>query len=178
METQIKTSVKAELASSTFPTVVVEQILMPQSGSTKGRTVLARWVTEPRSTGGANGLLGLFLGPLAQRNNEQRVGLQFMANEVIDRLKLDVGVNINEALRAAGEAPIRLSVSEITKSEYDNLDANAQIPYNAKINPSTGEVLCVKGEPIYRKVYFDTVDGKDDYLAHDGSSDQSDSIDV
>lgn len=174
METQIQTQTTAEKATTQFPTIIVEQIMDPRSGSTKGKNILARWVTEPRVSGGT-GLLGLFLGPLAQRNNENRVALQFMANEVIERLGIDVGVNFNTQMKAAGEQAIRLSISEITHSEYLNLDDNLQVGYNQKVNPTTGEVLCIKGQPIYRKVFFDTVEGTDDYIAHDGSADTTES---
>jgi len=171
METQIKIS--AEKSTAVFPTITVEQIMEPRSGSTKGKNLLVRWVTEPRVQGGS-GLLGLFLGPLAQSNNEQRVALQFMANEVIDGMKLDLGVNLNEAMKAAGHPAVRLSVNEITKKDYYDLKDSDQIGYSAKINPSTGEVLCIGGQPIYRKVFIDSIDGSDTYLAHDGSADSSD----
>tara|TARA_R110000822_G_scaffold287189_2_gene408480 strand:- start:57 stop:584 length:528 start_codon:yes stop_codon:yes gene_type:complete len=171
METQIK--VTAEKSTVLFPTIIVEQIMEPRSGSTKGKNLLVRWVTEPRVQGGS-GLLGLFLGPLAQSNNEKRVALQFMANEVIADLKLDLNVNLNDAMKAAGHPAVRLSVNEITKKDFYDLKDSDQIGYSSKINPATGEVLCINGQSIYRKIFIDSIDGSDTYLSHDGSADSSD----
>jgi hypothetical protein len=98
-----------------------------------------------------------------------------MGNDVIASLGLEEGVNFNEAWVASGEQALRISISEITQSEYENLDAAHQIGYQPKINPSTGEMLTIKGEQIYLKRFLDTVDGRDEYLQHDGSAVKSSS---
>jgi hypothetical protein len=93
-----------------------------------------------------------------------------MGNDVIESLGITEGVNFNEVWTKAGNEPLRISISEITESEYENLDAQDQRGYQQKINPSTGEVLTFKGKAIYLKRFLDTADGTDEYIQHDGSA--------
>lgn len=172
METVKKVSVTVtpESPSCAMPTLMVEGFLDAASGNTKGKNVKLRWVTEARQTP-RSGLVGKLLGAtMAVSTPQQRTAIQFMGNDVIEALKLEEGVNFNIAWVASGERPLRISISEITESEFENLDAQHQIGYQPKINPSTGEFLTVKGERIYLKRFIDTVDGTDEYLQHDGSA--------
>lgn len=172
METQVKTSVKAEAASSTFPSVVVTAIFEPLSGNSKGKNVQVKWITS-KAQSSARGLTSFFLGAMAVQNEEKRTALQFMGNDVIEKLKLDIGVNLNEALKEAGEAPVRLSISEIPYSEYleaKEVSESSVIGYQQKVNPSSGEVMGYKNAPIMRKTFIDAVDGTDEYLQSDGST--------
>jgi hypothetical protein len=176
--TKVFAKVTPESPSSQMPTLMVEGFLDAQSGNTKGRNVKFRWVTEARQTP-RTGLVGKLLGAtMAVSTPQQRTAIQFMGNDVIASLGLEEGVNFNEAWVASGEAPLRISISEITQSEYENLDAVHQIGYQPKINPSTGEMLTIKGEQIYLKRFLDTVDGSDEYLQHDGSAVKSSSSDL
>lgn len=170
-QTQVQAPVKAESAKSQFPTVIVTSIFAPLSGSTKGQNVQVKWITEKENSG-ARSLTSFFLGSMAQTNNEKRTALIFMENSVIESLKLDIGVNLNEAMKAVGEAPVRLSVSEISDEEYQLAKANGanMIGYQQKVNPSTGELMGYKNAPIWRKTFVDVVDGIDEYLASDGTT--------
>jgi hypothetical protein len=175
--TKVSAKVTPESPSSQMPTVIVEGFLDAASGNTKGRNVKFRWVTEARQTP-RTGLVGKLLGAtMAVSTPQQRTAIQFMGNDVIANLKLEEGVNFNEAWVASGEQALRISISEITQPEYENLDAAHQIGYQPKINPSTGEMLTIKGEQIYLKRFLDTVDGRDEYLQHDGSAVKANSTD-
>jgi hypothetical protein len=171
METQIQTSTPvAESASSSFPTAIVTAIFDAQSGNTKGKNVQIKWLTT--RSGGTSNLVSFFLGSMATQNVQKRTALQFMDVDVIAQLKLDVGVNLNEALKAAGQPPVRLSISEISDEQYQTakaVSANRVIGYQQKVNPSTDEVMGYKNAPIWRKTFVDTVDGTDEYLESDGS---------
>lgn len=173
METQVQNQIKAESATSQFPTAIVTKIFAPMSGNTKGMNVQVKWITK-KSNQSAAGLTSFFLGAMAQVNNEEkRTALKFMGNDVIEALKLEVGSNLNEALKAAGEAPVRLSISEISHEEYlakAEANENSVIGYQQKSNPSTGEVIGYKSAPIWRKTFIDSVDGTDTYLQSDGST--------
>jgi hypothetical protein len=168
METKVR--VTPESPSVAVPTLMVEGLIAPQSGNTKGMNVQFRWVTEAR-VAGRSGLLSKLLGPsISQNSPQQRTAIQFMGNDVIQSLGITEGVNFNEVWTKAGNEPLRISISEITESEYENLDAQDQRGYQQKINPSTGEVLTFKGEAIYLKRFLDTADGTDEYIQHDGSA--------
>lgn len=171
METQIQSTVQvAESAQASFPTAIVTSIMETQSGNDKGKNVQIKWLTKKA---GSSNLTSFFLGAMATNNVEKRTALQFMGNDVIDSLKLDIGVNLNEALKAAGQAPVRLSISEISDEEYQiakAVSANRVIGYQQKVNPSTGEVMGYKNAPIWRKTFVDSVDGADQYLQSDGST--------
>lgn len=169
-QTQVQTPVVAESAKAQFPTVKVTSIFAPLSGNDKGMNVQVKWITE-KADAGVRNLTSFFLGSMAQRNDEKRTALIFMENGVIESLKLDIGVNLNEALKAAGQPPVRLSISEISDEEYQLAKANGAnvIGYQQKVNPSTGEAMGYKNAPIWRKTFVDVVDGTDEYLASDGT---------
>ena len=169
MESTVKTIVTAEPATSKMPTVTVEKFLDAQNGNTKGRNVMFRWVTEARQS--KSSLISKLLGPsMAQTTPQQRTALQFMGNDVIESLNLKEGDNFNDAWVKAGNDPLRISISEISQEDFENLEDTLQRGYQPKINPSTGEFLTYKGGMIYLKRYIDTVDGVDEYLQHDNST--------
>lgn len=160
---QTKTRVQAEDPKSSFPTITIEQFLAPREGNNPDYTSLTfRWVTKRKRAGG--GILSIALG---SNSVENRHAIQSFHKDVIAELGLKAGDNFNEKLKAAGHDAVRIAVSEITESEYQNLDESDQIGYSEKMNPESGEMLQSGGEQIYRKVFLADMDVEDDYLVSD-----------
>lgn len=171
-QTATEALIQGQPAHSAFPHVVVRQMFAPISGNTKGQNVQVQWVTKKEQSVNRN-LTSFFLGAMAIPAVEKRTALQFMGNDVIEKLKLDVGVSLNDVLKKAGEPAVRLSISEISHEEYlEAKEANQAnvIGYSMKRNPSTDELMGYKGAPIWRRTYIDVVDGNDEYLTSDGST--------
>lgn len=159
----VKTQVKAkpEDPNSSFPTIVIEQNLGARNNP-DFHSLTFRWITKRKRTGG--GILSIALGG---NSTEQRHAIQSFHVDQIKELGLELGDNLNEKLEKAGHDAVRIAVSEITESEYDNLEESAQAGYSAKSNPDTGELLHHKGEQIYRKVFLADMEVGDDYLSSD-----------
>lgn len=164
---QSKVRVQAEDPKSSFPTITIEQFLAPREGNNPDYTSLTfRWVTKRKRAGG--GILSIALG---SNSVENRHAIQSFHKDVIAELGLKVGDNFNEKLKAAGHDAVRIAVSEITESEYQNLDES--VGYSEKMNPESGEMLMSGGEQIYRKVFLADMDVEDDYLVSDRVSEIS-----
>lgn len=165
METQVKEVIAVESAQSQSPSVSVLAIFDSAGG--KGKNVQLRWNTKKEGT---TGMVSFFLGKLATPNIEKRTALQFIENDVLAALNLKEEDDFNAKLKEAGQAPVRLSISEISNDHYQSATENAQFGYQQKVNPSTGEVMGYENAPIWRKTFVDTVDGFDEYLQSDGST--------
>lgn len=165
METTAKqnfSKMTAENPMSSTPTVMVEENLGYRNNPAF-ESLRLRWVTKKPTSAG--GLLNSILGG---NNVEQRHTVQSFSKEVIALLGLAPGVNLNEKLKEAGYPLARVAISEITQSEFDNLEDTSQIGYSAKVNPATGELIGKDGEQIFRKVYLTDVDTQDEYIVSDG----------
>jgi len=154
-----KESLKAESSHSLTPTILIEEIMEPRNNP-KYQGVRMRWVTERGSAG--TSLTSFALGGASSEN---RVAIQTFSKDVIAKFGIEVGKNMNSILGRADMELARLSISEITESDYEGLSATDQAGYSAKVNPSSGELLMHKGEQIYRRVFFDSVTNSDTYLA-------------
>ena len=172
METQVQNPVqvltaatlKAESPKSENPTILVERILESRNNP-KFRGILLRWKTE--RAGATTSIVSFALGGVTDEN---RVAVQTFSNDVIAKFGISEGKNLNDIMKAAGMPAVRLTVSEITESEYEALTPDLQAGYSAKANPSTGELLMKGGEQIYRRVFLDGIAGQDKYIQHDSTS--------
>lgn len=171
METQVENSVKltkealkAESAQTLNPTILIEAVLAPRNNP-NFQGVQMRWVTERGAAG--TSLTSFALGGATAEN---RVAIQTFSKDVIAKFKIEPGKNMNAILKEAGMDLARLSISEITESTYEGLTSQEQAGYSAKVNPSSGEMLQHNGEQIYRRVFFDSVEGSDVYLATTAAS--------
>lgn len=180
METTVQNSaqvltaatLKAESAKSENPTILIERLLPSREGGNPNfQGVMLRWKTE--RAGQATSIVSFALGGVTAEN---RVAVQTFSKDVIAKFGIAEGKNLNEVLKAAGMEPARLTVSEITESEYNALPAQEQAGYSVKANPSTGELLMKGGEQIYRKVFLDGISGVDKYIQHDSSSEGANPI--
>lgn len=148
-----------EAATSAKPSIMIESNLGSRHNPAF-ESLTMRWVTKPKVTG----VLGAILGG---GQPEQRTCVQSFNVDVIQKLGLKPGVNLNEVFEKNGLPIARIAISEIVQSEYDNLEQADQLGYQAKVNPSTGELLGKNGEQIYRKVYFTDLDVADEYVISD-----------
>jgi hypothetical protein len=172
METQVqnskvlltKATLPIESPSTAIPTILIESIL-PSRTNPDFQGVMLRWKTE-RTGQTASSLVSFALGGATEEN---RVAVQTFKKDVIAKFKIEEGKNLNDILKEAGMEPARLTVSEITESEYEGLTSIEQAGYSAKVNPNTGEMLQKNGEQIYRRVFFDSISGTDRYVQHNAS---------
>jgi len=171
METQVqnptaqltKATLPVESPSTANPTILIESLL-PSRNNPDFQGVMLRWKTE--RAGQATSLVSFALGGATEEN---RVAVQTFSKAVIAKFKIEEGKNLNDILKEAGMEPARLTVSEITESEYEGLTSTEQAGYSAKVNPNTGEMLQRDGEQIYRRVFFDSITGTDRYIQHNAS---------
>jgi hypothetical protein len=161
-----KETLPVESAKSLTPTILIESIL-PSRNNPNFQGVMFRWHTE-KANSSSSSLVSFALGGAT---TEKRVAVQTFSKDVIAKFKIEAGKNINDILKEAGMPLARISVHEITESDYLGLPSQEQAGYTAKFNPSTGEMLMANGEQIYRKVFFDDVNGTDKYVSSTASSD-------
>jgi hypothetical protein len=176
METQVQNqtaqvqtikAIPVESAKSLSPTILIERILEPRQNP-EFQGILMRWKTE--RSGPTTSLVSFALGGATEEN---RGAVQTFKKDVIAKFGIVAGKNMNDILKAAGMELARLTISEITESDYDGLSEQDKASYSAKVNPSSGEILTKNGETIYRKVFLDSVTGQDSYVQHDGTSEGS-----
>lgn len=163
VQAPVKTPVKvqAEDPNSSFPTIIIDQNLGPRNNP-DFNSLTFRWETKRKRSG--SGILSIALGG---NTTEKRHAIQSFHVDQIKELGLEIGDNLNEKLKAAGYPAVRIAVSEITESEFSNLEDGEQAGYSEKANPSTGEMLTHGGEQIYRKVFLADMEVGDDYLSSD-----------
>jgi hypothetical protein len=165
METQaISVQIPVESANSSTPTIVVDQIL-PSRNKPGFQGIVLRWHTE-RSNQDNGSILSFALGGVLM---ERRVAIQTFAKEVIAKHGIKPGVNLNEVLKKAGMPLCRIAIKEITESEYNTLNTQAQGAFRPKENPTTQMPITHQGEQVYRSVTLKPLSVQDVYLQSDSS---------
>jgi len=156
--------------SQNIQKVTVEKIMANRNDPKSPFKTLLLRCERDKPASNAGGLTNFLLGG---NNTEKLTALQVINQEVIDKLGIEVGSQLNDLMPDGNK--IKLVVSEITESEFQALETTAQIPYgrDAKLNPTTGEYLVNEdGEFIRRAVLVTPLaeNKQDAYMPHVGTA--------
>ena len=145
------------------PVVIVDKIYDPRDGKNPDyKTLQLRSESIRQRT---NGITSMLLGG---NFKEKRVAFMSAHKDVIAEMQLKEGDNLSEKMGV----DLRLTIREITKSEFDKLpesgDPNGfnKPAFSEKLTPEKVN-LYHKGEKIYRCVKLTSIDVEDVYLEND-----------
>lgn len=157
-----------ESLNSKSPVLTVEDVRPAKSQGFS--TLRLRWKVQEAN--GSN-FLGQFLGNLESKG---RVAFQTISDSILKEMDIKVGANLNEKLPAKA----RITITELSQSEVNNLEVADARGFSPKINPSTKEYLVdANGEYVYRNTKLTPVDMEDSFINHAGvTSDAPEEVNV
>ena len=151
-----------EKLNSSKPTIIIEDIRPAKKEGFS--TMRCRWMVQEANGGN---FLGQFLGNLESKG---RVAFQTIQDEILKENDIKVGDNLNDKL----PVPARITITELSHSEYEALEVSDQRGFSAKLNPQTKEYLVSDdGEYIYRNSKLTPTDMKDTFINHVGSTSEA-----
>jgi hypothetical protein len=123
--------------------VIVKRIMDAKVGNNQDYKLLQ--VIQETKREGADSFLSNFLGG---NFVEKRVAIQNIHVDMLAKFNITEGCDLSEAMKL----PMKVKITELTQSEFNELEEADQLGFSAKINPETEEELATAdGEPIYRK---------------------------
>ena len=137
-------------------TLTVEKIFPARKGKNKDFSCLQVRSNASSQDGRSSSITSKLLG--GQFEKKGKVAFQTAANSVIKEKKIRVGSDLGEAL---GE-DLRIKITEKVDDGAENLG------FQAKINPSTGEVLQQGGKDILRRSDVKAASEEDQLVNSDG----------
>lgn len=137
-------------------TLTVEKIFPARKGKNQAFSALQVRSSVSSQEGRASDITSFFLGGNFEKKG--KVAFQTVANKVITEKKIKVGTDLG---KISGK-DLRIKITE----KVD--DGNENLGFQAKVNPSTGEVLQIGGKDILRKAEVRPADEVDELITSDG----------
>lgn len=137
-------------------TLKVEKIFPAREGKNQDFSLLQVRSSASSQDGRASDITSFFLGGNFEKKG--KVAFQTVANKVVQEKKIKVGTDLG---KASGK-DLRIRITEKLDDGSENLG------FQAKINPSTGQVLTQGSRDILRKAEIRPADEADQLITADG----------